>query len=57
MEPLQLSFDYEYAWHGANISMRRIAECNVKMNLGLDNIIELLNQSNWEAPSSRLLAL
>lgn len=30
--------------------MRRIAECNVKVNLGLDNIIELLNQSNWEAP-------
>lgn len=34
----------------------RIAGSSAEKNLGL-NVPELLNQSNWEAPSSRLLAL
>lgn len=30
--------------------MTRIAECNVKKTLGLDNVLELLNQLNWKGP-------
>lgn len=43
-------FDHEYACQNAKISMMRIAENNVKKNLGLNSVIELLNQANWEAP-------
>lgn len=47
LEPMQLSFDCEYPWV---ISMMRITKCNVKRNLGLNDVIELLNWSNREAP-------
>lgn len=38
--------------HKAKISKMRVAECNVKKNLGLNNVVELLNQSSSDLQAS-----